>query len=237
MDYVDTSNSVARTDTIILATVIPLEPYVGLLSIPRDLWVPIPGFGENRINTAHFFAEANRAGTGPYAAMQTIQQNFGVHSDYFMRIRFEGFRAVVDAMGGVDIVLEEPMAGYDAGRHHLSGSKALAFARNRLGSDDFFRMERGQLLIKAIMKQMLLPNKWLRIPGAFVAFASNVHTNIPVWMWPRLGLAVIRAGVSGFDSRTVDREMATPFTTAEGASVLIPDWSQIHPLVAEMFGE
>src|SRR5512143_2909425 len=70
--------AISRTDTLILMTVAPLKPYVGMLSIPRDLWVKIPGVGENRINTAHFFAEAQQKGAGPAAAMQTIRQNFGV---------------------------------------------------------------------------------------------------------------------------------------------------------------
>src|SRR5688500_11987362 len=65
--------SVGRTDTIILATVVPLKPYVGMLSIPRDLWVTVPGVGEQRINTAYFFAESNEAGSGARAALQTIQ--------------------------------------------------------------------------------------------------------------------------------------------------------------------
>ena len=150
IDYAPPGSSVSRSDTIILATVIPTEPYVGVLAIPRDLWVNIPGVGENRINAAHFFAEAQQVGSGPEAVIDTIQQNFGVDADYFMRIRFEGVRSVVDAMGGVDIELDRPMAGYPAGHHHLTGNKALAFARHRLGADDFFRMEQGQLLIKAI---------------------------------------------------------------------------------------
>ena len=68
--------SIGRTDTIILATVVPLKPYVGMLSIPRDLWVTVPGVGEQRINTAYFFAESNEAGSGSRAALQTIRDNF-----------------------------------------------------------------------------------------------------------------------------------------------------------------
>jgi len=62
----------SRTDTNILITVVPLQPYVGMLSIPRDLWVNVPGVGENRINTAHFFAENAEPGSGPRATMDTL---------------------------------------------------------------------------------------------------------------------------------------------------------------------
>lgn len=237
IDYTPPGSSVGRSDAIILMTIIPFEPYVGLLSIPRDLWVNIPGIGENRINTAHFFAEAEQAGSGPYATMGTIRQNFGVKVDYYVRIRFEGFREVVNALGGVDIELEKPMAGYTAGTHHLTGNKALAFARNRLGSDDFFRMEQGQILVKAIMREMLRPRGWPKWPKVFIAMRRNLDTNIPWWQWPRLGLALLRRGPNGLDSRIISREMVTPYTTPQGANVLLPNWNKINPLLLEMFGE
>ena len=237
IDYAPPGSAVSRSDTIILATVIPTEPYIGVLSIPRDLWVNVPGVGENRINTAHFFAEAQQPGSGPYATMETIRQDFGVNVDYFVRIRFEGVRSVVNAMGGVDITLDKPLAGYPAGSYHLTGNKALAFARHRLGADDFFRMEQGQLLIKAILRQMLRPAMWPRIPLVLAAVAREVYTNVPWWQWPRLAMAMLRAGPDGLDNRTIGRDMATPFTTPQGASVLLPDWSKINPVISEMFGK
>jgi len=237
IDYAPPENAVARSDTIILATVLPLEPYIGMVSIPRDLWVSLPGVGENRINTAHFFGEASQAGGGPAASLEAMRAVFGIQVNYFVRVRFEGFRDVVNAMGGVDIQLASPMAGYPAGHHHLTGNKALAFARSRLGSDDFFRMEQGQILLKAILRQLLQPRYWVRLPGVMAALIRNLDTNLPWWQMPRLGLAVLRAGPDGLDSRKIAREMVTPITTAEGANVLIPDWNQINPMLTDVFGE
>ncbi len=237
MDYTDPSNSVSRTDTMILTTFIPLDPYVGMLSIPRDLWVTIPGVGENRINTAHFFAEASQAGSGPAAAMQTVEANFGVAIDYYVRIRFEGFREVFDAMGGVDIVLAQPIGGYPAGAHHLTGNKALAFARDRANSDDFFRMQQGQILLKAAFKQMLNPLKWPRMPKVLASLTDAIETNLPVWQQARLALTLLRTGPDGIDNRTISREMVTPFTTDQGAAVLAPNWNLINPVLMEMFGQ
>ena len=237
IDQTPPENAVGRSDTIILSTINPLKPYVGLLSIPRDLWVNIPGIGENRINTAHFFAEAYAKDSGPIATMETIRQNFGVDIDYYLRLRFEGFRDVIDAMGGVDLVLPEPMAGYPAGPLHLTGNKALAFARHRLGSDDFFRMEHTQFLLKATLRQMLSFNKWARIPIVAAAASRSIDTNIPTWQWPRLLVAILRLGPDGIDNRTISRDMVTPFTTAEGASVLLPDWGRINPVLLEIFGQ
>jgi len=235
IDYTQPWDWVGRSDTIILTTFAPLERQISMLSIPRDLWVAIPGYGENRINTAHFFAESEQAGSGPYKSIDTIRSNFGVNTNYYLRLRFEGFKEVINAMGGVDIDLAEPMAGYQPGRHHLSGNKALAFARHRLGSDDFFRMEQGQLLIKAAVRQMLLPWNWPRLPAIFLAIKRSIDTNIPAWQLPRLGLTALLAGPGGIDNRIIEREMVTPYTTDQGASVLMPIWEQINPLIAELF--
>jgi LCP family protein required for cell wall assembly len=237
IDYTPPENAVGRSDTIILSSINPLKPYVGMLSIPRDLWVNIPGYGENRINTAHFFAEANRTGDGPLAALETVRQNFGVDVDYFLRIRFDGFKDVINAMGGVDLVLPEPMAGYPAGQLHLNGNKALAFSRNRTGSDDFFRMQQSQLVMKAALRQMLNPLKWPRLPLVLAAASRSIDTNVPVGLWPRLGLALLRAGASGIDSRIIEREMVVPTITEQGAAILIPDWTRINPVLKEMFGQ
>jgi LCP family protein required for cell wall assembly len=236
LDYTDPWNAVGRTDTIILSTFIMPDGYVGLISIPRDLWVSIPGVGENRINTAHYFSEARKPGTGINAAIDTIQHNFDIDIDYYIRIRFQGFRDVVDAMGGLDIKLTEPMAGYSAGDHHITGKKALAFARYRQGSDDFFRMERGQLLLNAMYEQMLSPVKWIRIPEILMAFSNAVDTNVPTWLWPRLIFTIFHGGIEGIDNRSILREMTTPYITDSGADILLPRWELINPLFYEIFG-
>ncbi len=228
---------VGRTDTNILVTMLPWEGKVGMLSIPRDLWVVIPGRGENRINTAHFFAEAEQSGSGPQAALETVRLNFGVTVSYYVRIRFEGLKQVVDALGGVEIDLPEPASGYPAGRHTLDGDQALAFVRDRQGSDDFFRMARGQLFLRGLLRSLLEPAKWPRLPAFLEALPQFLDTDVPFWLWPRLGLTLVRAGPAGIDSQVITREMVTPFTTTGGAAVLAPNWEQINPLLLEMFGE
>lgn len=235
IDYAPHKSFVGRSDTIVLMTFNTIKPYAGFLSIPRDLWVPIPGVGENRINTAHFFAEAQQAGTGPSATIQTIKSNFGVSPDYYIRIRFDGVREIVNSMGGVDITLNEPLGGYSPGSYHLSGEKALGFARRRQGADDFYRMRQGQLLIRSIMKQLILPRNWLKIPLVLKTIYSVTDTNIPLWRLPQVIFALIRTGFDNIDSRIIDRDMVTPFTTDQGASVLLPRWEIITPLVQDMF--
>jgi len=237
IDRAPAESAAARTDTMVLTTIIPARPYVGMLSIPRDLWVSIPGQGENRINTAHFFAEASEPGSGPRAAMDVVRTNFGVGVDYFVRLRFDGLVHFVDTLGGLEIVLPEAMSGYEAGSQVLDGTRALAFVRDRADSDDFARMGRGQLFLKGVLTTIAQPIKWPRLIVAVPVLLGSIDTDIPIWLWPRLGLAFLRAGPGGIDGRVITREMAHGFTTTGGAQVLAPDWSQINPVLLEMFGQ
>jgi LCP family protein required for cell wall assembly len=237
IDRTPDGSSLGRSDTNILMTVRPLRPYIGMLSIPRDLWVTIPGVGENRINTAHFFAEIDEPGSGPAAAMETIELNFGIPIKYYVRVKFDGIVDIVDSIGGLDVELDQPMAGLPAGNHHLSGEEALVFVRDRQGSDDFFRMQQGQFFIVEILEQMMQPASWPRLPAFFSALNDSIDTNLPFWVWPRIAFAILRAGPARIDSHIINRDYVTPTTTSEGAAVLIPNWPLINPLVAEIFGQ
>ncbi len=229
--------ALGRTDTIILTTIVPLKPYVGMLSIPRDLWVTIPNVGEQRINTAYFFAEANKSGTGGDAAMQTVRENFGVTVRNYAVIHMFGVVAAVDALGGVEIQLDQPSGGYPAGRHNLTGIEALTFVRDRATSSDFSRMQRTQILLLAMLNKGFEPSSWPKLPQFVLSLAKSVDTNIPLWQWPRLIFVFVRAPLFGIDSRTITPDMVIPFTTSGGAQVLGPNWDAINPLLKEMFGQ
>jgi polyisoprenyl-teichoic acid--peptidoglycan teichoic acid transferase len=228
--------TVGRTDTIMLTTIIPTRPYIGMLSIPRDLWVNVPGVGEQRINTAYFFAEAGDAGAGSQAAMQTIRENFGIPIDYYALIHMYGLVGAVDALGGVNIRLTSPLGGWDAGNYHVDGTQALEFVRERSSSDDFSRMKRTQILMLALAGRSLQPDSWARLPSFAFSVLQAVDTNIPIWQIPRLAFALIRAPLFGIDSRVITREMVVPFQTSAGAQVLAPNWDAINPILLEMFG-
>lgn len=224
-----------RTDTIILATVSPLQPQVGMLSIPRDLWVTQPDGSENRINTAFFFAEAENPGSGARATGRVVYQNFGVPVHHTVVLRMDGVVGIIDALGGVEISLDRAQAGYAAGVHRLDGAQALAFSRNRSDGDDFGRMAQGQILLRGVMRELLKPSAWDNLPAFFAAAQDAADMDIPVWQWPRLGLAFLRAGPGGIESRVIDRAMVTPFTTSGGAQVLRPNWDAIKSVLEEMF--
>jgi anionic cell wall polymer biosynthesis LytR-Cps2A-Psr (LCP) family protein len=141
-------------------------------------------------------------------------------------------------MGGVTVDIPTPQAGYDPGSYHLDGAQALTFARNRSSSDDFFRMQRGQMVIVAAVKQMLNPLTWPRIPAILGVVLNSVDTNIPLLEMPRIGLALVRGVLQNtLDARTINRDMVFPTTTSGGANVLLPNWEAINPVLMEMFGQ
>ncbi len=236
IDRTPEGTDLGRSDTIILMSARPLTGQIDMLSIPRDLWVPIAGYGENRINAAHAFGESAQPGSGPRLALQTVTENFGVNVNYYLRIRLAGFADVIDALGGVEITLEQQAGSYPAGTYQLNGEQALAFVRDRTG-DDFFRMAHGQLFIVAMSKKLINPLSWLRIPGALIALPNAVDTNLPIWLWPRFAFVFVRAILfDGFNARALPREAVIPWVTNGGAQVLLPNWDLILPFVREMFG-
>lgn len=225
-----------RSDTMILTSIPPVLPYAHMLSIPRDLWVDIPGHWQNRINTAHFFAEIDKEGSGPNAAAQVVAQSFGVAKPYTIRIKTDGFTKVVEAMGGVTVNLPNDMSGLTAGEHDLDATQALRFVRDRAGSDDFFRQGRAQIFLKGAMKKMINPINWWRIPGMIRAISSSITSNVPVIYYPRVAYTLLFSYVKGFDMQTLDRTtMVTPWVTDEGAQVLLPVWENINPLIEKYF--
>ena len=241
--------NVVRSDTMVLATVYPSGPRIALLSIPRDLYVEIPGHEPNRINTAHFWGENDAQGNGPVLAMQTVAQNLGVSVDHYVRVDFDGFRAIVDAVGGVDIVVEEtivdneyPTADYGttrieipAGLQRMDGETALRYARSRHGSSDFDRTTRQQQILIALAQRMLEPGAWARLPLVYQAVMDNVETDMAGGNFLLLAPTLYRTGPDSIEHHVIDHEMTEPWTSPTGGAVLLPQWETISPLVQELF--
>ena len=242
---------VVRTDTMILMTINPAGRYVGMLSIPRDLYVTLPDGSVDRINTAHVYAELDTPGSGPAAAMQTVRSNFGVDVHHYVRLDLAGFVRILDAMGGIDLDVPDPLVDYEyptydygvetvafeAGPQHLDGERALAYARIRHGSSDFQRAERQQRVIQAIFARLLNPAAWPRLPLLAAAVSQSVDSDLTAVELARLAPTLLLVGPRKIDSRVIEGRLVDPYTTDGGASVLLPVWANINPVLLEMFGQ
>jgi LCP family protein required for cell wall assembly len=259
LDYRDweTGQGAPRTDTMMLVTLDPVSQTAGILSIPRDLWVEIPGFEHNRINTAyslgesfHYPADADHPGGGPGLAMRTVENLLGVQIQYYAVIEFSAFERMIDEIGGIDVLVEEPMRMAIIGRpsmdleakpYHFDGAEALAYARARTtGSGDFDRSRRQQQVILAIRDSVLdlgnLPTLITRAPAIYQDVASGIHTNMSFDQMISLGAmalqidpASIRRGVIG------PPDMVLLQTLPDGAQVLQPVPDNIRLLRDQIF--
>jgi len=240
-----------RTDTMILVTIDPQTKSAGMLSIPRDLWVTIPGYSENRINVAHFYGERDKyPGGGPALAKKTVQYTLGIPVHYYVRVNFEGFERIIDAIGGITIDVEEAIHdtkypdenyGYmtvdiPAGIQKMDGKTALQYARTRHGSSDFSRARHQQQVLKAVRdKVMRLDIPLTRIPEILKLVGDSVQTDLS--LTEMYALAKVGRELTGdIQSAVIDESLTTPETTPDGASVLIPNSAKIREVINALFG-
>jgi len=195
LDYRDweASDGPPRTDTMILLTIDPLTKTAGMLNVPRDLWVNIPGFEYGRINTAYPLGIAFEVpGGGPALAMQTVESLLGVPIDYYAIIDFYAFEQFIDELGGINIAVTseitvDPIGKGNTvtlkpGNYRLDGPTALAYARARhTGGGDFDRATRQQQVILAIQDRIieLGPAKIAaRATAIYNELSAGIHTDL-----------------------------------------------------------
>lgn len=196
LDYRDWSagEGPPRTDTMILFTIDPVNLSAGMISIPRDLWVSIPGFDYGRINTAYMLGDANKLpGGGPQLSADTVEALLGVPVDYYAQVDFSAFIRFIDEIGGVKLDIKEkikidPLKDNNTkvlkpGRQTLNGELALAYARARkTEGGDFDRALRQQQVVMAIRDRMLEVNKLPRLmakaPILYDELSSGLRTNL-----------------------------------------------------------
>ena len=239
-----------RTDTIMILTADPSSGDLGLLSIPRDLQVEIPGRGKDRINTANVYG----AGSGPELLQETILANFGIPLDGYVMVDFRAFERVIDALGGIDVKVpralhdtrypdprpEDPhkfkTVHFDKGVQRMNGKRALVYARSRMSTSDFDRAKRQQIVLLAIRDRALSLTALPRWPLAAAAMAGGVKTNLGPGEMLAVALTVLQKDSSGVNRVVLEPPLVTGHRRADGAAVQLPNWKRINPIIQEMFG-
>ena len=243
-------SDIPRTDTIIVLTIDTETHTAGLLSLPRDLWVTIPGYGQDRINAAFELGEARQRGGGPELAKKTIEQFLGVPIHHYVLVGFSGFQRLVDEMGGVTLDVERPIKDdeypdadysmrrifFQPGLQRLNGETALWYVRTRHADSDFGRARRQQQFLLALRRQALQLNLLPKAPAILSALSDTFKTDFK----PHeiLGLAQVAKDIdtSKLTNRVVDESMTTHWVTPSGAQVELPNQPAVRRVVQEVFG-
>ncbi len=209
-----------------------------------------------KINTVHVFGEVNKLpGGGPELLRQTVSELIGYPIDYYVRVNFDGFRQIIDLVGGIDIDVAKDIRddlypdenyGYDplfipAGRHHMDGALALKYARTRHADSDYGRAARQQQVIVALKDKLIQPGQLAsllpRIPGLAAALASSMKTDMPIDKAIALARTIDQVDLKNPVRIVVDNTMGAYGTDPKWGDVLRPDMSKLRAATASVFAD
>ena len=234
-DYDDRTDQVlksrARSDMLMVAHVDFIKNSISLVSIPRDTRAHIPGHGTTKINAAHQIG-------GPALSEKVVQDTFGIPSDKYLALDFEGFEQAIDTLGGVDLVVDKKM-DYDdnwghlhihlkPGFQHLNGQQAIGFVRFRHSDSDLVRTRRQQTLIAALKTKLRSPQALAEIGPMLDKIDHHIDTDLS----PAQEVALARfahdvphqqVSMDTLPSRPVGNDVAT-------------DWPEARPMIQSLFG-
>ena len=253
LDYRDVlaNQGPPRSDTMIVLTIDPLTKTAGMMSIPRDMWVNIPGFGYSRINTAYSSGEgAKLPGGGPELARKTVEQFLGVPIQYYAQIDFNTFVEFINLIGGIEVYNDEDLrldpvgGGKDkirmtcCGMRQMDGDKTLAYVRYRKDKEgDVARANRQQKVILAIRDKVLSPENFPVLLGKaqqfYEEFSAGIKTNMPFDTALRLGVLARDIPPESIKRGVIDYNMVLLADTTLGgerASVMKPLPDKIREL-------
>jgi LCP family protein required for cell wall assembly len=250
------SESAFRTDTLIIVSINTQSGLVTMLSIPRDLYVYIPTWGMSRINRAYADGEASQyAGGGPGLLAQTVLYNLGVPIHYYALVNFDGFRKIVDTLGGIDVPVncqlteykikdwsldESDPANYELytqplGVAHMNGDLALWYARARPVGGDFFRGYRQRQVLRAIYHAARNANLIPQIPELYTGFQDVVQTDMGLWDVMQFAPLATKVDDAQIRSLHIGPNQTTAWRTPRGEDVLLPKSDALRALITEAF--
>jgi LCP family protein required for cell wall assembly len=233
VDTDDNNYTYGLGDAIRVARVDFVNPKITVLSIPRDIWVEIPGISDHygithgKLNQSFFYGSPGMAyydgtGGGPGLMAETLDLNLGLRADHYGALNMMTFSRIVDAIGGIDIYLPydvdgtpinsrtDDMGYFTAGNHHFNGDEALRFSRIRKRYNDFTRMDHQNMVICAIREKILSPNVLPKIPQIIGAFKDSVVTDLSLEQMTQLACILPRVGSENLIFTSLPDELFTP---------------------------
>jgi LCP family protein required for cell wall assembly len=238
-----------RPDTILLLSFSEGSGQLGMVSIPRDLYIDIPGHGPDRINAT--YSVAQRQKQPPLELLKrVVEDTLQVPITHAISIDLNGFERVIDAIGGVDVKVPCPIADnfidprmprkrrrldVNAGVTHMDGVTAAMYVRSRHGRSDWSRARRQQAVLLAMQRRMLTPAGLARLPRWFDELGAFIST--PMTRAEMFGLAprLIKLRPERLHGIVLGHREARPHRTEAGKSVLLPDPEAIATRLAQLF--
>ncbi len=187
----------ARSDAIMVARIAGDRQHAQVVSIPRDSWVDIPGYGMNKINAAYAYG-------GPTLLIQTVENLTGVRIDHYAAISFNGLISMTDALGGVDVVVAETTSNgpytFQAGPNHLDGEQARWYVGQRydLAGGDFDRVRRQQNYLRSLFAKLFAAGTFdspAQIDSVLRTVTSSIAVDDTLDVGSMLSLAVSARGI------------------------------------------
>jgi len=229
-----------RTDSITWISLNPKDGFISAVSFPRDLYVQIPGRGENRINVAF------QSG-GFETLADTMEINFGVRPDYYVLIHMNGFTTLINHLGGINVQTEQNLTdvcpvwinnsgtcSVGPGAVHMNADVALWYVRSRYSTSDVDRARRAQEVLQAIFKRLMSLDAVLKAPDLYNTYTTYLETDVGLsTVISMLPLAKEIHDTGNIRRYVVDFNYAYSWRTMTGASVLVPDKQAIHELMLE----
>ncbi|MDX9991936.1 MAG: LCP family protein [Anaerolineales bacterium] len=248
----DVDDGPPRADTVLVITIDPQSKTAGMISIPRDMWVNVPGFGYGRINTAYALGEGSKLpGGGPMMTARTVEQFLGIPIHYYGQVDFMTFVHLVDNLGGIDVEVRQKVTidplgpGEDnrvipQGLKRMDGMIALAYARARkTEGGDVDRAKRQQAVILAMRNKALDPANFpallARAPQIYQDLQSGINTNMSFDDAIRLAVLLQQINPDEIKRGVIDYTMVNLETTNDGQMIFKPFPDKIRELRDEIF--
>jgi len=250
------------TDTIMLVSLDLKTNEVALISLPRDMSVPVENIGWRKINSINSMGEVANPGHGAEYAAEQIGTVFNQPIDYYARLDFSGFEKLIDELGGVDVYVERGFVdnefpadfgdgfaptAFKQGWTHMDGHTSLVYARSRHGNNgegsDFARSQRQEKIIKAVKEKVLSLNTLFslhRLGALYDAYSKNIETNLQPWEIVRLANIARKVDSTKIISKTFDDAPGSPLysTMLNGAYLLLPHdqtFAELRGIIENIF--
>ncbi len=200
--------AIARTDTVMIMSVDPANNRISLFSIPRDVMIDTPNYGKLQVNLITRNAEIDNPGSGMTELITSIENEFVIDIDHYVRMDFDALVDLVDAVGGVEIDVPRRIIDYDyptedggtmviqfePGPQQMDGETALIYARTRHSDDDYNRAGRQQQVIQAVVKKLISPTGVFRSPAVLAAMLRNTESDMSIGHYFQIAPGVMLYG-------------------------------------------